>query len=260
MIREKARTVWFEVIEDGQLLRIVLDAGKGNVLDSATIGALRAGLVEHADAPRLRAWILDHAGPHFSFGASVEEHAPGKVAEMLPRFHGLIRDIVHLDLPYLACVRGMCLGGGLELVLPADRVFASKTLRLGQPEIKLGVFAPFGSVMLPRLIGPHRAADLLLSGRTIGAEEAGALGLVSEIAEEPLAAAIAWAREHLFPKSVTAIRHQTRLLRRDLRQHALLDLEEAERAYLGPLMATHDAREGIAAFLEKRDPVWEIRG
>ena len=250
----------FETVEDGRLLRVVLDTGKGNVIDTRAIADLRAGLTGHAEAPELRAWMLDHEGPHLSFGASVEEHAPGKVADMLPRFHGLLRDVIHLDLPYLACVRGMCLGGGLELVLPADRVFASGTARFGQPEIGLGVFAPFGSVFLPRAIGPRGAADLLLSGRTIGVEEAVGFGLVSELVDDPGPAAIAWAREHLFAKSATALRHQTRLLRHDLRTRVLHDLEEAERAYLGPLMRTHDAREGIAAFLEKRDPVWERAG
>jgi cyclohexa-1,5-dienecarbonyl-CoA hydratase len=259
MIREQDSAVHSELSEGGRLLRVVLDSGRGNVIGSVAIEGLRAALARHVREKRLCAWILDHEGPHFSFGASVEEHAPGKVEGMLPRFHALIRDIVHLDLPFLACVKGMCLGGGLEIVLPAERVFASPTARFGQPELKLGVFAPLGSLLLPRLVGPRRAADLLLSGRTIAVEEALAFGLVSEVADDPGAAALAWAREHLLSKSAVSLRHAMRLIRRDLRQRVLPALEEAEHAYLGPLMTTRDAREGIAAFLEKRDPAWEDR-
>jgi cyclohexa-1,5-dienecarbonyl-CoA hydratase len=259
MIREKEATVRSELIEDGRLLRVILDSGRGNVIDSATIAGLREVLARHVRTPRLRGWMLDHEGPHFSFGASVEEHAPGSVEKMLPRFHGLIRDIVHLDLPFLACVRGACLGGGLEIVLLAERVFASPSATFGQPELKLGVFAPLGTLLLPRIVGPRRAADLLLSGRSVGIEEARAYGLASEVAEDPQAAARAWAAEHLLSKSALSLRHATRLLRKDLRERVLPALEEAEHAYLGPLMATRDAREGIAAFLENRNPVWEDR-
>jgi cyclohexa-1,5-dienecarbonyl-CoA hydratase len=259
MIRSQETKVHTELLEDGRLLRVVLDAGRGNVIDSDTILELRDALARHVRDHGLRGWILDHAGPHFSFGASVEEHAPGRVEAMLPRFHGLVRDIVHLDLPFLACVRGACLGGGLEIVLLAERVFASPTASFGQPELKLGVFAPLGTLLLPRIVGPRLAADLLLSGRTVGAEEARASGLASEIAEDPLASARAWAGEHLLSKSAQSLRHATRLLRKELRERVLPALEEAEHAYLGPLMATRDAREGIAAFLERRSPAWEDR-
>ena len=156
-----------ELTEDGRLLRVVLDAGRGNVISSRVIGEMRETLSRHVRDPHVRAWILDHEGPHFSYGASVEEHAPGKVEPMLRAFHGLVGDIVHFDLPFLASVRGNCLGGALELVLLADRVFASPSACFGQPELKLGVFAPLGTLLLPRIAGPQRAADLLFSGRTI---------------------------------------------------------------------------------------------
>jgi cyclohexa-1,5-dienecarbonyl-CoA hydratase len=138
-------------------------------------------------------------------------------------------------------------------------VFASPSATFGQPELKLGVFAPLGTLLLPRIVGPRRAADLLLSGRSVGIAEAHAYGLASEVAADPQAAARAWAAEHLLSKSALSLRHATRLLRKDLRERVLPALEEAEHAYLGPLMATRDAREGIAAFLEKRNPVWEDR-
>jgi cyclohexa-1,5-dienecarbonyl-CoA hydratase len=259
MIRERERFVRSELLEEGRILRVVLDAGKGNVITSAVIAELRAVLARHGAGSQLRGWVLDHAGPHFSFGASVDEHAPGEVERMLPLFHGLVRDIVLFDVPFLACVRGSCLGGGLEIALLAERVFAAPAARFGQPEVRLGVFAPVGSLLLPRLIGPQRAADLLLSGRTIEVEEARAIGLVAQIADDPGRAAETWWREHLLQKSAAALRHGTSILRRELRRWFFSALEEAQQAYLGPLMATHDAREGIAAFLEKRPARWEDR-
>ena len=244
---------------DGAVLRLVLDAGKGNVVDRALCEALAAAAASARAEPRLAAVVLDHEGPHFSYGASVPEHAPGEVARMLPVLHGAARALLALDVPLLAAVRGLCLGGGLELALLADRVVCHPSARFGQPEAQLGVFAPIGSALLPRLIGPRAAADLLLSGRTIEASEARALGLVAEIAEDPREATLAWAREHLVPKSARALRFVTAAARRAWREPFLADLAALERAYLGELMATRDAQEGIAAFLEKRPPRWEHR-
>ena len=104
-----------EVLEEGRVLRIILAAGKGNVIDRRAIEDLRAELAGVGTEPRLRAVLLDHEGPHFSFGASVEEHAPGEVETMLPAFHALARELLALDLPILAAVRGM------DLELCADR-------------------------------------------------------------------------------------------------------------------------------------------
>jgi len=255
----KWKTVRAEELDDGRLLRVTLDAGKGNVIGGSVIRELREVLALMAPAAGLRALVLDHAGPHFSFGASVEEHAPGLVRDMLPELHALARDLLATHLPILACVRGACLGGGLELAALAHRIFAAPDARLGQPESQLGVFAPLGSLLLPQIVGPARAADLLLSGRAVDAQEALAMGLVAEIADDPLEAALAWARAHLVPKSAASLRFVTRALRATFERRLLDGLAELERVYLDELMLQHDAREGIAAFLEKRRPAWEDR-
>jgi cyclohexa-1,5-dienecarbonyl-CoA hydratase len=244
---------------EGGQLHVVLDAGKGNILDRAAIAQLRAILAEwHSDAHR-RCLLLDHAGEHFSFGASVSEHVHGEVEQMLPELHGLARELLELDVPVLACVRGLCLGGGLELALLADRLFASPTARFGQPEVELAVFAPIASALLPRIVGPRAAADLLITGRQFGVEEGVSLGLVSAVAEDPGAAAREWAAKHLANKSAVALRYATRAARQTWMPEFLGSLALLERVYLDELMATHDAREGIAAFIEKRRPTWEDR-
>jgi len=242
---------------DGSLLRLVLNRPKGNVLDRAMLEALRVAVAEHRDRPALRAILVAAEGKHFSFGASVEEHRPAEVGGMLAAFHGLFRDLCRSDRVLLAAVRGACLGGGLELVSVAHRLFAAPDAKLGQPEIKLGVFAPVASLVLPLRIGQAAADDLLLTGRTMDAEEARAVGLVDEVVEDPEAAAVAWYERHLEPLSAVALAHATRAARHRYRAVLEQSLDALERQYLDDLMSTHDAREGIEAFLEKRGPVWK---
>lgn len=246
-----------ELTRDGVLLRLVLARPKGNVLDRAMLEALRAAVVEHRDRTGLRAILLAAEGKHFSFGASVEEHRPDAVGAMLPAFHGLFRELLACDRVVLAAVRGACLGGGLELASVAHRVFASPDAKLGQPEIKLGVFAPVASLVLPLRLGQSAADDLLLTGRTVEAEEARRIGLVDELADDPEGAALAWFERHLEPLSAAALGHAVRAARHRYRRAVEESLDELEREYLEDLMATHDAREGIEAFLEKRSPTWK---
>ncbi len=248
-----------ERLTQGDLLQLTLDCGRGNVLDVTVIEALRAAVREAATASDLRALLIESAGPHFSFGASIEDHLPERVDDMLPRFHGLARETLALDLPVLCAVQGQCLGGGLELVLLADRVVAAPDARFGQPEIQLAVFAPVASALLPHRIGSRRAADLLLSGRSLDAEEALSWHLVDEIADEPAAACRDWAAKHLSDKSLTALRLATRAARSTWVARFAADLERLERLYLDDLMATPDATEGIRAFLERRPPIWRDR-
>ncbi len=255
----QAPTVKSERLAGGRLARLVLDSGRGNVIGSREIAGLREAATHLAREPRLCGVLLDHAGPHFSFGASVPEHLPGRAEQMVPALHALARELLALDLPLLCAVRGTCLGGGLELALLADRLVVAPDVRLGQPEIKLGLFAPLASALLPRRAGASAAADLLLTGRTLDAAEALALGIAREVAEDPGAAARAFAEEHLAPRSAAALRLATRAARRAWKDGFLEDLEALERMYLGPLMDTEDAREGLAAFLAKRAPRWEDR-
>ncbi len=245
--------------KDGALLRLRLARPKANIVDAAMIAALRSALDEHLDGPRLRAVLLDAEGPHFSFGASVEEHLPGSAAAMLRDLHALIVRLVSSPVPVLVAVRGQCLGGGLELAAAGHRIFAAPGATLGQPEIKLAVFAPAASCLLPERIGQARAEDLLFSGRSIGAEEAHRIGLVDALADDPSAAALAYFDEHLAPRSASSLRFAVRAARFDYVERIRRKLAEVERLYLEELMATRDAVEGLNAFLAKRPPVWEDR-
>jgi cyclohexa-1,5-dienecarbonyl-CoA hydratase len=244
---------------DGALRRVVLTGGRGNVLDRAMVDALAEVARDVRDDPRVKAVVLEGAGAHFCYGASVAEHLPGEVAGMLARFHALFGRLLEGDVVWLAAVRGRCLGGGLELAAFCHRVFAAPDAVLGQPEVALGVFAPVASAFLPERVGRAAAEDLCLTGRTVGAAEALAMGLVDEVADHPAAAALAWARTHLLPRSASSLRHAVRAVRWDLARDFPRRLAELERFYLDRLMATEDAVEGLRAFLEKRPATWRDR-
>ncbi|HEX9072370.1 MAG TPA: enoyl-CoA hydratase-related protein, partial [Pseudolabrys sp.] len=146
--------IWHEA--DGRLLRLRLDRPKANLIDAAMIATLDQALAEHLGNGQLGGALLDAAGPHFSFGASVEEHLPGRCAAMLAELHRLVLRMVESPVPLLVAVRGQCLGGGLELALAGHLMFVAPDANLGQPEMKLGVFAPAASCLLPELVGPQR--------------------------------------------------------------------------------------------------------
>src|SRR5262245_10775444 len=163
---------------DGALLRLRLARPKANLVDAEMIAALHGALVAQGTKKSLRGVLLDAEGPHFSVGASVEEHLPQRCAQMLASLHELIIAMVDFPAPILVAVRGQCLGGGLEVALAGQWIFATPDALFGQPEMKLGVFAPAASVLLPYRVHLPMAEDLLYSGRSIGGIAGLACGLV----------------------------------------------------------------------------------
>ena len=244
---------------DGSLLRLRLARPKANLIDAEMIAALSGALAQHRDRVGLKAVLLDHEGAHFSFGASVEEHLPEHCAQMLAGLHALVRAMLEFPAPILVAIRGQCLGGGLELAAAGSLLFAAPSAMLGQPEMKLAVFPPAASCLLPERIGQSRAEDLIFSGRAIGAGEAHRIGLVDVVAEDPEQAALAYFDEHLAPRSASSLRFAVRAARAGFAERVSARLAEAERLYLEELMATRDAVEGLTAFLGKRPPKWEDR-
>ncbi|HEX9324524.1 MAG TPA: cyclohexa-1,5-dienecarbonyl-CoA hydratase [Xanthobacteraceae bacterium] len=250
-------SVWFEA--EGRLLRLRLNRPKANLIDAAMIAALDAALKKHLGNAALAAALIDAEGPHFSFGASVEEHLPGHCAGMLRSIHKLVLRLVESPVPILAAVRGQCLGGGLELAMAGHLLFVHPEAALGQPEIKLGVFAPAASCLLPEVAGPARAFDLLLSGRSISGAEAVAMGIASDAAADPERAALGYFDAHLRPKSASSLRHAVRAARLDYAARVKAKIATVERLYLDELMKTRDAVEGIQAFIAKRPAQWMHR-
>jgi cyclohexa-1,5-dienecarbonyl-CoA hydratase len=243
----------------GAVLRLLLDAPPGNILDTVMIGALRAALAAAVPAPGLKAIVIEGAGAHFSYGASIEEHRPRAIAGLLQAFHGLLGDLAAAERVLLAVVRGQCLGGGMELACFCQRVFASPEARLAQPEIRLAVIPPAASLILPRRAGQAAADEACLTGRAFTAAEAREMRFIDAVAQDPWQAAREWLDEQILPRSAAALRHAVRAARLEWNRAVLEGLRETGRLYLDGLMRTADAVEGIEAFLAKRAPVWQDR-
>ncbi len=236
---------------------ITLDRPPLNVLDISMMREL--GRVLDRLLPANDIVVFQGAGPKgFSAGAEVRDHVPERVGDMLGAFHEVFRKLARANCLTIAAVHGVCLGGGMELATFCDFVVATESAKFGQPEIKLGCFPPVAMVLLPQLCGTRAAMDLILTGHTIGAREAERLGLVSRIvSDDALVAGVDSLLAELRAMSPEVLRLTHRTLRRLHADEFEAQLAEAERVYLTELMRTHDAQEGINAFLEKRAPAWE---
>lgn len=230
-----------------------------NVLDIPTIQELNSALrTVKANEHAVRALVITGKGDKaFSAGVDVSDHSPGNVNTMLEIFHEFFLCLDALDIPCIAAVKGAALGGGCEVALCCDLVVAADNAKLGQPEVKVGVFATLATVILPRLIPSKRAFELLVSGDLISAKEAHALGIVNSVV--PLGSFDEGLQGFL--RRVTGLSSPVlRTMKRALRKSRELPLhegvKEVEHVYLNELMRTKDAQEGLRAFLEKRAPVW----
>jgi cyclohexa-1,5-dienecarbonyl-CoA hydratase len=242
----------------GGVAVLTLDRPPLNILTRDVLGALRGVLDGLATDTALRALVLGAAGKHFSAGADVGEHLPPVWQGMIPEFLATVGQLRAFPVPVVAAIRGRCLGGGFELALGADLIVAGEGASFGQPEIALGVTPPAACALLPGVVGPARAAALIYTGDPMDAAEARAAGLVARVVpdgsvdEEARALAGRIARH-----SAAALRVAKASLRTPARRHAEAEaLAEAGRRYADDLMTTHDALEGLTAFLEKRTPTW----
>lgn len=246
-----------ELSHEEQVLSIVLNVPKGNVLDFEMMQEIIAALQTVARRAGIKAVVFRGEGKHFSFGASVPEHQKEYVADMLMAFHRLFKVFIEVSKPAVAVVRGQCLGGGMELAAFCHWIFAAEDAMFGQPETQLAVFPPVASLILPHRIGQAAAEDLILTGRVIPAAEAQQIGLVHSVSTDPEAELETFLQQHILPKSSVALKFAAMAARHEMHEAFLRHIDTVEKLYVDRLMATEDANEGIAAFLEKRKPVWQ---
>jgi cyclohexa-1,5-dienecarbonyl-CoA hydratase len=241
---------------------LTLDRPPLHILDIPTNQALAAHVRSLAVLPEVRVLALTGAGGAFSSGVQIEDHAADRVAAMLAAFHDVFRALLELGRPCVAVVEGAALGGGCELVAFCDAAIASETATFGLPEIQLGCFPPVASIVLPAIVRSHRAAELLLTGDTIDARRAEAIGLVNAVAPSAgfaLAAEEFVARFARHSGAALGLAHEAMrpaALGGRSTEQFLHELARVEELYLERLMATRDAREGIAAWSEKRPAEW----
>jgi len=206
----------------------------------------------------LRLLVIQAAGKAFSVGVEVADHLGDLAPKMIETFHRMFRLMDALKVPSLAVVNGSALGGGCELALYCDMVLATEKAKFGQPEIQVGVFPPIAALIFPRIMGRKKAMELILAGDTISAQEAYGLGLVNKVVPEASLAQEVGSFIGKFAKlsgMVLKLTKEATLagLNDDMDQ----GLRSIEKIYLDKLMKTHDALEGLKAFLEKRKPTWK---
>jgi cyclohexa-1,5-dienecarbonyl-CoA hydratase len=244
---------------EGKIARLVLARPPLNVLNLAMMREMTGVLEEVSGREDLRVLVLSGEGKGFSAGVEVGEHVGDTAREMIEVFHGLFRVLARIEIPVVGLVHGLTLGGGCELAALCDLLFACDDLKFGQPEIQVGVFPPVAAAAFPRRVGWAAAADLVLTGRVIGAEEALGLGFVSRVyPAEGFAEKSEKAVQGIAALSGVVLRTAKRALFAGAGD-PLAALADIETIYLDELMKTEDADEGLRAFLEKRKPLWKDR-
>ena len=242
---------------DAPVARIVLRHPPLNVIDIPMMEELAHSLAEIEAREDISVIVVSGGGKAFSAGVDVAAHTLDKVDEMLTKFHAVIRKLVATNQITIAAVHGHCLGGGAELAMLCDIVYTTESAQWGFPEIKLGCYPPVACTALAALVGQKRAAELILTGRSISGKEAAEIGLANRaMPESELGATVEGYIGHLRKLSPAALALAKKASYAWDSMHFDKGLARAERIYLDELMKTSDAQEGIRAFMDKREPMW----
>ena len=231
--------------------RVVLRNVPLNVIDIPMMEELAQALGEIEARSDVSVLVLSGEGRAFSAGVDVAAHTADKVESMLRKFHAVVRAVVASRKVTVAAVHGDCLGGGAELALVCDLVYTTASAQWGFPEIKLGCYPPVACTALAALVGQKRAAELILTGRTISGIAAAEIGLANRAAP-----VVDHTVQELLRLSPAALAVTKKALYAWDAMHFDKGLARAEKIYLEDLMKTADAQQGIRAFLEKREPKW----
>jgi len=244
------------VVEDG-LGTITLNRPPVNVLNIAMMKEINGVLDSWRGLKDLKVVLFQAKGKCFSAGVDVGEHIGDLAPKMIDAFHGMFRRMEVLGVPTVASVYGSCLGGGCELAIFCDLVIAADDAKFGQPEIMVGVFPPIAAQIMPRIIGQKAAMELILSGKSISAQDAKIMGLVNQVVgRDGLEAATTAFLKPYLNLSAEVLRLTKKAVKSGLMDPLEPALRIIEDIYLKELLKTADAQEGLTAFLEKRKPQW----
>jgi len=240
--------------------RVALNNAPVNVIDLPMMHELASVLAEIEAEPRVTCMVFRGEEKCFSVGVDVVAHAPDKVVSMLQKFHAVVRAVVASKKVTIAAVHGNCLGGGAELAMLCDIVITAADATWGFPEIRLGCFPPVAATALGALIGHKRATDLMLTGATVVGTEAAEIGLATRaVPADKIESALEGALHHLQQQSPAVLAIAKKAIYCWDSIHFDKGLARAEKIYLEELLKTEDVSEGVQAFLEKRNPLWQGR-
>jgi len=248
---------FIELDTSNAVASVTLDRDGLNVLNIAMMKEINEALESLNEGIELKALVIKAKGKAFSAGVDVSEHTEEMVHEMISTFHRIFHLLDHMQCPTIALVHGAALGGGCELACFCDMVLAAEKVKFGQPEIKVGVFPPVAAAAFPKYGFLKQVYELLLMGDTIRAEEAKAMGLVNHVfSRDEFDTACADFITRLAINSAVILRQTKKAIKAGLNRPFIDALDTIEDIYMKEMMATHDAHEGLTAFMEKRSPKW----
>ena len=247
-----------QVKKENNIGKIIFTNGPLNVLNIPMMKEINQALDELMKDNKLKALVIGHTEKFFSAGVDVADHMGTKAPEMLREFHQIFKKLSKVSCPTVAQVSGSALGGGCEVAIFCDLVIASDKAKFGQPEIKVGVFPPIAAIVLPQLIGHKKAFELLMQGENITAQEALSIGLINYVYPvDTFDENFNTFMNRFQSLSTVVIQHTKKAIKKALGEDFDRKIDDLEAYYLQELMKTHDANEGLQAFLEKRNPNWE---
>lgn len=240
--------------------KIIFNNGPLNILTIAMMKQINEAIEGFINDQSLKALIFDHNGKAFSAGVDVGDHIGDKAPIMIKEFHGIFRKLSNLKCPTIASIKGAALGGGCEIAIFCDIVLTSDKAKFGQPEIKVGVFPPIAVLAFPQIIGNKKAFELIMLGEVIDANEAHKLGISNHVfPHESYEKEFAKFIESFKDLSSIVLQYSKKAFYIGLGIDFNNQLDRIEDFYLKELMSTHDANEGLQAFLERRSPNWQNR-
>lgn len=247
--------------DTGSVARLTMNRPKQNILNMDMLKEMARAIDSLINREDVRLIILD-ASPecegYFSVGVGAEGYTSQMVFQMMDAFHSVFRAMNEVSKPVMAVVDGIASGAGAELAAFCDLVVATDVAQFRQPEIKLGVFPPLGAVVYPRVIGPRRAMELLLTGDPISAQQALTMGLVNRVVPR---AALKESVEAMAKRINDQSGPVLQLLKQVIFEGTWRPFDEAmkraQNIYLNQLFELEDSQEGLRALIEKRKPVWK---
>jgi len=244
-------------IADG-VARITFARPKHNVFNIEMMNEFNAMLKELANDNDLKCVVFLGEGRSWCAGVEVGDHKPDMVHDMIATFNRSFELINAIEVPIIAAVHGACLGGGMEYAIACDIVFAGKSAKFGQPEVKIGFLPPYAAIRLPQLVGPAKAIEVCTTGKTYSADEACSIGFVTQVVDDDK---FTEALDKLIGELKVGSPLILRLNKRAVRQNLGLDfktsVQQVSDLFLNTLMKTEDTLEGIKSFEEKRRAVWK---
>jgi cyclohexa-1,5-dienecarbonyl-CoA hydratase len=245
---------------ESSVARLTLSRPEHNLLNEAMLRELADGMGFAGDREDVKLIVLDSACKVFCGGIDIGEYTSQRVFQMLDAFHGAFSAMLETGKPVICVVNGPAIGGGAELAAFGDFVIATPKARFAQPEISIGVFPPLASTILPFIVGPKVALELVLTGEPVTAERALELGLVNRLVPEAqLQQAVSDLVHRISAHSGPVLTMAKKAILSGMGMSLKDGLKNSMNIFLNELYRLEDSQEGLRALVEKRKPSWKNR-